>query len=232
MAKTEEKLNGFAESLIKGAGLPFEETAGGAREIVVFGSRAAGVHSPNSHLDLLYVSSTPGRRLKRAGLDLLWLTPKLVEGPEWRGSELAGHIAAHGRWLQGVSNWKAEVFSSPAAVEKKRRQLQDRIRGLDANWNSLAMPYRRRLFTLVRRDLQRLELLEEGRPIPPTPLLDGVWQNIDDPLGWILRWLPEVSGLSDREKTRFAHYSSELFHEFNFPVGKCNSAATPKHVLD
>jgi len=85
------------------------------------------------------------------------------------------------------------------------------------NWSGLSMPYRRRLFTLVRRDLQRLELLEKGHPVPPTPLLDRDWQNVDDPIGWVLRWLPEVSDLSEREKMRFARYSAELF-SVQFPA--------------
>jgi len=205
-----EKLHASAESLIEKAGLPFQEIARRANEIVAFGSRAAEVHSSNSDLDILCVSSIPGRRLKRDGLDLLWLTPEIVRSLEWRGSELAAHITTYGRWLQGVGDWKADVFSSPAAVEKKQRQLQDRIRGLEANWNGLSIPYRRRLLTLIRRDLQRLKLLEDRCPVPPTPLLDRDWQNVEDPVGWIVRSLQQVSDLTEREKMNFARYSSEL----------------------
>lgn len=210
MGKVEPELTEFAKTVLDAAGVRFDEIAGRAREIIVFGSRAAGVHSPNSDLDLLYVGNNPGPRIKSPRLDLLRLRPETVDSAKWRGSELAGHIAAYGRWLLGPDDWKAEVFSSPAAAQRKQRQLADRIQALETRWNDLAPAYRHRLFTLIRRDLQRLELLKSGRPVLPTPLLDRDWQELDDPLEALLRILSQESFLTDIDKARFAARAAEL----------------------
>jgi hypothetical protein len=210
MARAEAKLTEFAKTMLDRAGVRFDEIAGKAREVIVFGSRAAGVHSPDSDLDLLCVATDPGRRVKSRHLDLLWVRPETVDSAKWLGSELAGHIAAHGRWLLGPEDWKAEVFLSPAAAQRKRRQLMDRIQALGASWTDLAPTYRLRLFTLIRRDLQRLELLRRGRPVLPTPLLDRDWRELDDPLGTLLRILSQESFLSDADKSRFATHAAEL----------------------
>lgn len=182
-----------------------------AREIIVFGSRAAGIQSPNSDLDILYVGDIPLSRVKSPQLDLLWLRPEVVDSEKWRGSELAGHIAAYGRWLHGPGDWRTEVFSGALAVQRKQRQLEDRMQAFLASWDDLAPPYRYRLFTLIRRDLQRLELLCQGRPVPPTPLLESAWQKVEDPLAAVLRLLPHVTSIGEREKAGLASRVAEIF---------------------
>jgi Nucleotidyltransferase domain len=218
MAKVEPALTEFVRAAIEKAGLRLDDIADRAREIIVFGSRAAGVHSPHSDLDLLLVSADPGRRLKSSGLDIVWVRPETVDSHNWRGSELAGHVAAYGRWLDGPDDWKAEVFTSPTAIQKKQRQLADRIQALEAGWRSLAPTYRRRLFTLIRRDLQRLELLRQARPVSPTPLLDRDWERIDDPIGNLVRLLKQASDLSDRDKAHFASHAAELLSRTPVPT--------------
>jgi hypothetical protein len=206
MTTVDPELTEFAKTALDAADVRFD----GAREIIVFGSRAAGVHSADSDLDVLCVGIAPGIRVKSPRLDLLWMRPEAVDSVKWRGSELAGHIAAYGRWLRGSDDWKKEVFSSPGAVQKKQRQLADRIEALEAGWSDLAPPYRRRLFTLIRRDLQRLELLREGRAVLPTPLLDRDWRELEDPMATLLRLLLHVTLLGDTGKARFAAYAAEV----------------------
>ncbi len=218
MGKVDPELTEFVRAAIEKAGLRLDEVADKAREIIVFGSRAAGVHSPHSDLDLLFVSPDPGRRLKSSGLDIVWLRPEAVDSPNWHGSELAGHVAAYGRWLSGPDAWKAEVFTSPTAIQKKQRQLADRIQALEASWRSLAPAYRRRLFTLIRRDLQRLELLRQARPVSPTPLLDHDWERTDDPMGNLVRLLKQASNLGDRDKAHFASHAAELLSRAPVPT--------------
>lgn len=210
MGRVEPELTQFAKTVLDAAGVRFDDLAGRAREIIVFGSRAAGVHSPDSDLDLLCVGSNPGPRVKSPRLDLLWLRPENVDSAKWRGSELAGHIAAHGRWLLGPDDWKLEVFSSPAAVQRKQWQLMDRIQALEARWNDLSPAYHHRLFTLIRRDMQRLELLKGRRPVLPTPVLDRDWRELDDPLETLLRIMSQESFLTDAGKARFAARAAEL----------------------
>src|SRR5260370_5639721 len=79
-----------------------------ADEVVVFGSRAAGVHSSSSDLDLLIISPNR-RRLVATGLDCVLLTPEEVSDSFWLGSELASHVAAYGRWAKGAGEWRSDV---------------------------------------------------------------------------------------------------------------------------
>src|SRR5687767_14264120 len=70
-----------------------------ASEIIVFGSRAVGVHSRDSDLDVLVVGGVG--KLKGKGLDMIRVAPDHVKTPEWLESELAAHVASYGVWLSG-----------------------------------------------------------------------------------------------------------------------------------
>jgi hypothetical protein len=164
---------------LEAAGVSLAELAKQARQIVVFGSRAAGVASPQSDLDVFCVGSGP--RILSPRLDLVWTAPGDLESARWLGSELAGHVAAYGQWIEGRQDWKKHVFASPASVQRKEKALADRIAALNRYWKTLAPAYREHFLTLVRRDLQRLELLSSGQPVCPTPTLDSLWSEGANP---------------------------------------------------
>jgi hypothetical protein len=121
-----------------------------------------------------------GRSRHRDEIDLVWIRPEEVSSPEWLGSELASHVAAFGRWLHGSGTWKSRAFVSPRAVERKRRHLQTRVAALRESWASLSLAARRKHLTRLRRDLQRLDVMLEGRPVPPSPILDEAWSSHAD----------------------------------------------------
>lgn len=153
----------------------FDDLMSEADEVVIFGSRAAGVHSSSSDLDLLII--TPKRRrLVAAGLDCVLLTPEEVNDSFWLGSELASHVAAYGRWAKGAGEWRSNVQLSDRAITRKRKRVSSVLRNVAQRWSRLHPIFQLKYRTTLRRELQRLKLLEVGFPIPPTPMLDSEWQ--------------------------------------------------------
>src|SRR5437764_1169337 len=91
-----------------------------ANELVVFGSRAAGVNRRQSDFDVLLVGSRPRLQragldlgskaeVKRAGLDLVGMSRAEIESAQWLGSELASHVASYGFWIIGSGEWREGV---------------------------------------------------------------------------------------------------------------------------
>ncbi len=147
-----------------------------ADELVLFGSRAAGVNRPESDWDVLLVADKRPPLLP--GADLLCVPRRRVETREWLESELANHIAAFGLWLSGTPSWRNEVRrGSACAVERKSRAICDRIAMLAPDWHLLSRPFRSKYLTLIRRDMQRLIMMTGGQPVPPTPVLDATWRE-------------------------------------------------------
>lgn len=146
-----------------------------ATELIVFGSRAAGVHSKASDLDVLFIGAPRRHRSER--LDIVSRTPAEIEHPKWLGSELAGHIAAYGVVIRGGAEWKDAVRPDEATVSYKERRVVALVDGLWAYWDRLHPEFRRKYLTTIRREVQRLELLRKGVAIPPSPILDRKWKN-------------------------------------------------------
>jgi len=73
-------------------GLSLGELQRSAEQIVVFGSRAAGLARESSDWDLLIIGSDSS--LHTPALDLVWVTPRELESADWLASELAGHVAS------------------------------------------------------------------------------------------------------------------------------------------
>jgi hypothetical protein len=147
-----------------------------ASQIVLFGSGAAGLQTPDSDVDLLCVGENP-KKIRSAKLDLIWISDEETRKEEWLGSELANHIARFGIWLHGGDTWSKGVYISENALQQKRRALRIRIKALRRSWPILTEEFRRHHTTLLRRDVQRYRLLDEGSPVPPTPFLDEEWRN-------------------------------------------------------
>lgn len=156
------------------AGLDWVQLSHTTYELVVFGSRAAGVNRRQSDLDVLLVGSKA--RVKRAGLDLVGMSRAEIESAEWLGSELASHVANYGLWIIGSGKWREGVRISLNAADRKERHLLSLARSVDRSWSELHPAFQLKYRTTVRRELQRLLLLRSAIPIPPTPILDWDWQ--------------------------------------------------------
>lgn len=155
-----------------------------SQHLILFGSRQAGLGSPSSDWDILCVSSrgVDGPRLRRevpefGRLDIVFISIERVLSIDWLGSELAGHIAAHGSLLSGNEAWTSKVMQSKNAIAKKKGLLRFRIDAAERYFALLSPPYQHRITTLIRRDLQRLDCLQSGIPVPSSPVLDQYWDE-------------------------------------------------------
>jgi hypothetical protein len=163
-----------------------------AEQIILFGSRAARVERDDSDWDLLCVGS--GRSRATPALDLIWVEPRDLDSEAWLTGELAGHVAHYGCWLEGTPGWTRGVACGTAAAVRKARRLASRLTALERAWRLLPPPNRSRHRLLVRRDLQRYELLARGEPVPPSRLLDEAWGACGNPRDETLR-LGERAGI-------------------------------------
>ena len=142
-------------------------------EIVVFGSYAAGLSTSDSDIDVLCVGN--GLRLKSRLLDLSWVSEKKLSEDAWLGSELAGHIAQYGIWLRGDGRWRATVFGGEHAIDRKRKRIVSLSRTVNHFWDRLHPIFQDQYDVTIRRELQRLALLEAQVHVPPTKVLDDEW---------------------------------------------------------
>lgn len=146
-----------------------------AREVVVFGSYASGLNTSESDIDVLCIGSGP--RLKSRTLDLSWVPEDRLEGKEWLGSELAGHIATFGVWVRGDGSWRHSVFGGTPAIERKTKRIISISRTANHFWTKLHSTFQNQYDISIRRELQRLELLLNNFQIPPTKVLDDEWRH-------------------------------------------------------
>ena len=154
--------------------LHWDDVLESAAEIVVFGSRAAGVNSASSDLDVLCIGD--GTRHKFPHLDLIWTPERERDSQAWLSSELAGHIARYGIWIAGAGSWREGVKTGADAVRHKESRILNLAAGLAAHWSRLHPDFRVKYLISLRREIQRLMVLREGEAVPPTPLLDKAWQ--------------------------------------------------------
>ncbi len=158
---------------LEAVGLSWEWLRRESTGIILFGSRAAGLGSTASDWDLLCIG--PRGPKPKGVVDLVWVDPGVLESRRWLGSELAMHVAAFGMPLTGSHPWIASVVTSADAVSRKLRRVIHKLRGMEAAWPVLTPTQRARHARWLRLELQRLERLQSGRPVPPTALLDRDW---------------------------------------------------------
>jgi hypothetical protein len=172
-----------------------------ATGIVLFGSRAAGLGSTASDWDLLCIGP---RGPKPNGIvDLVWVDPGVLESTRWLGSELAMHVAAFGMPLTGLHPWVSSVFTSADAVSRKLRRVIHKLRGMEAAWPVLTAAQQTRHARWLRLELQRLERLQSGRPVPPTALLDREWVGSK---GMHVQWCRDMSLALEIQPQRLITY--------------------------
>lgn len=162
------------ESALRFHGVRRSELFDSADEVVLFGSRSAGVGTEKSDWDLLLVGNGKARRAP--GLDMVWIRAERVLYSSWRTSELATHVAAFGTWLKGSGTWRTTV-PSPSAARLKEQVILGHLVGARAAWNALAVDRRRGLALRIRRNIQRLSMLRSACPVPPRQLLDEKWSS-------------------------------------------------------
>ncbi len=173
-----QKLKDLAEKRARRSGFDWAILADQCAELVVFGSQATGLQTRFSDLDILIVGkagvATTVPNLQ--GMDLVFRTEQEILADDWLNSELAGHIAVYGQWLQGVSRWRTEALEalgqSENAAQAKRRRVDRLAQGLRCHGDRLTPDFRRRNLTTLRRERLRLEVLQLGLAVPPTRLLD------------------------------------------------------------
>lgn len=150
--------------------LTFEDLLCSASEVILFGSRAAGLDRQTSDWDVLCIGAGKPRATQH--IDLLWLSHSERNRPEWLSSELAGHVAKWGQWLHGSPDWIEYVRPGNHAVAQKSRRITARAAALARTWHALTPAHQHKHLSLLRRDLQRHLLLQRRAPVPPSVLLD------------------------------------------------------------
>lgn len=186
---------------LEAVGLSWDRLRREATGIVLFGSRAAGLGSATSDWDILCIGP---RGPKPSGVvDLVWVDPRVLESSRWLGSELAMHVAAFGMPLTGLHPWVSSVFTSADAVSRKLRRVVHKIRGMEPAWPVLTPAQRTRHSRWLRLELQRLEKLQAGRPVPPTALLDWEWARST---AMHAEWFSEMALRLEMQAQRLAPY--------------------------
>jgi predicted nucleotidyltransferase len=148
-----------------------------ASEIVVFGSMSAGLDGPGSDIDILCFG-LHAYKIKTNLVDLIVLPRQLAKTPAWLQSELATHIAEYGTPLKGDSKWINFARVGQSAIDIKSRRVATFLRSLPHAWPKLIEAFRVKYAVKLRRETQRLLLLERRTPVPPTKILDNSWEII------------------------------------------------------
>ncbi len=180
-----------------------------ASEVVIFGSRAVGVQRSDSDLDVLVVTGQK-RRVFASGLDCVLMTAEDIDSSFWLGSELASHVAKYGNWVKGSGEWRFGVHIGNRALTRKQNRLSSLLRNAAQRWSRLHPVFQAKYRITIRRELQRLKLLSNQVPIPPTPLLDSEWQFSQDSNAVLFELALNIS----RDKS----YASELELIFQKPA--------------
>jgi hypothetical protein len=169
-------VSSFIRERIAAARLTYDDVFFDTSEVVIFGSRAVGLHRPTSDLDVLLITPRK-RRIHASGLDFVIVSPKEIEGRFWLESELASHIARYGKWVEGTGDWCHRAHIGDRAIFRKRKRVESLTENAAERWSRLHPVFHTKYAITIRRELQRLDLLLNRVPIPATPILDSIWRS-------------------------------------------------------
>jgi hypothetical protein len=147
-----------------------------ASEIVIFGSYASGLESQSSDLDVFCVGQVK-THFKSPQIEIMILPEYDLYSDLWLGSELANHISNYGVPLGPRPEWFSRAKVAPEAVARKARRITSYVRSLKSHWRELSSTAKSRYELKLRRELQRLQLLQGGQSVPCTPALDTAFPS-------------------------------------------------------
>lgn len=179
------------QQLAKGEDFSLDDLLASATEVIVFGSRAAGLERIHSDLDLLAIGTSKLRK-RRGLIDLICVPEADANSLAWRHSEIFRHVAAYGISLIH-ERMLIEAVVDEHAADRKRRRLETLLEKLLGSWNTLNDGYKAKYLTKLRREFQRYKLLESGLAVPPTACLDSQIQSPEALRSIIEELLPELS---------------------------------------
>jgi len=190
--KSDELLK-LAKATVLNAGLNWASLQRRAKQIIVYGSYAMSENKKNSDLDLLCIGK--GRRVKRNSIHIIWLSESRLRSKRWLGSELATHIAVYGKWIKGTNTWANCFRPNAHALKLVRKRVQTRAIALRHYWRQLIPTHRTKHMLRLRRDLQRLLMMREGRPPVASGTLDREWRAHGANRAWssLLREAPTLA---------------------------------------
>lgn len=176
MLRSKENLAGVLAKKLSTGGALAQQCLERASEVVVFGSVSAGVDRPDSDIDILCIGGS-SCKIKTKMLDLIVVPTDVLESRIWLTGELASHVIDYGTWIKGTPRWRKRVSVGTEAIIGKRRRVSAFMRSLSNSWFRLQECYRVKYSVKIRRETQRLILLEQTIPVPPTSLLDNSWSE-------------------------------------------------------
>jgi hypothetical protein len=174
MPRTKEMLVEVLRQRLGCAGLHAQQYFDQASEVIVFGSMSAGIDRADSDMDVLSIS-TCAYKYKSRFLDLVGVPSQATRSRAWLQSELATHVGKYGTWVKGTPEWVSETSVGARVVYEKRSRISAFMRSLEKSWSRLDECFRAKYSVKLRRETQRLTLLERGVPVPPTRILDYYW---------------------------------------------------------
>jgi predicted nucleotidyltransferase len=192
MEKTEATLNKVLTARLSEAPEAAKESFHDATEVIIFGSMAAGLDRFDSDIDVLCIGNHD-YKLKSRSMDLIAVPCRVTEAQSWLGTELATHVVKYGIWIKGVPQWKNNVYFAQTTIEAKRRRICAFLTSLQHPWFRLQGCFREKYSVKLRRETQRLILLERNTPIPPTRALDEARVATRQPTNEVCERLRQLS---------------------------------------
>ena len=169
--ETAERLSIILQQRAKDLPPEIKRRLQGCADVIIFGSYASGLESKSSDIDVFGVGEVR-THYKTPAIEIMILPEHDLYSDLWLGSELANHVAAFGIPLGPRPAWLDLAKIGPDAAARKQRRVRAYVRSLERHWQQLSPSAKCRYEIKLRRELQRLQLLQVGKPVPSTPALD------------------------------------------------------------